>query len=178
MIKDTARLVMTLKCNRGCTYCPNGFYKKLMTKLENFDDLDKYNNICITGGEPLLDCSTLLALLDDLRLLRGNFKIYLYASDYDPVTVSLPGVMQRINGLTWTLHENTSFDDMQKFNHVQALLSSANDNRLVLHTKAMLQWAPRINYLKWNRVTVLQMTEHTCSLPPNEDLLIMPEACK
>jgi len=56
-MKDTLRILVDWKCNLKCPYCCNEqerFRKDILpVKLEDIDFF-KYENFCISGGEPLL----------------------------------------------------------------------------------------------------------------------------
>lgn len=76
---DTARIIITTKCNLNCEYCCNNipevnrYFKN--TKLEDIN-FDAYKNICITGGEPMLSIDRIFKVLD-----KSNCKnVYLYTN--------------------------------------------------------------------------------------------------
>ena len=57
MQKDTIRLILFLDCNLSCAYCCNEqeqFSSQFIKKDFNDIDFSKYENVCITGGEPFL----------------------------------------------------------------------------------------------------------------------------
>ena len=71
--------IRTTGCNLRCSYCDTkyAYYeKKNMTINEIIDVISKYKckNICITGGEPLLQKET-INLID--TLIKNNYKICL-----------------------------------------------------------------------------------------------------
>ena len=71
--------IRTAGCNLRCTYCDTkyAYYeKKNMTIKEIIEVISKYKckNICITGGEPLLQEET-IKLID--TLIKNNYKICL-----------------------------------------------------------------------------------------------------
>lgn len=47
-----ARVIVTMKCNRKCKGCCNEHLGEI--NRVDFEDLFKYDEICITGGEPML----------------------------------------------------------------------------------------------------------------------------
>ena len=56
-----ARVLVTKKCNRKCKGCCNetlGIIDKI-----SFEDLFKYDEICITGGEPMLLSDRLVEMI-------------------------------------------------------------------------------------------------------------------
>ena len=61
-----ARVIVTKKCNRKCKGCCNerlGLIDKV-----SFEDLFKYEEICITGGEPMLMSERVVEMIHRLRL--------------------------------------------------------------------------------------------------------------
>lgn len=59
---DTLRLVVSWECNLYCTYCCNEIpYFRQQFRPLSLDSIDfeKYANVCVSGGEPLLDLSLL-----------------------------------------------------------------------------------------------------------------------
>ena len=62
-----ARVIVTKKCNRKCKGCCNerlGLIDKV-----SFEDLFKYEEICITGGEPMLMSERVVEMIHRLRLI-------------------------------------------------------------------------------------------------------------
>lgn len=79
-MKDTLRLLLGWACNLKCSYCCNeieSIRKQIQpTKLENID-FNKYNVVCISGGEPLMFASKLQSVClkipkDKLIVLNTN----------------------------------------------------------------------------------------------------------
>lgn len=56
--KDSCRILISMQCNYRCRYCCNNKeqFSKLFKKARLEDlNLDNYSNICISGGEPLIE---------------------------------------------------------------------------------------------------------------------------
>lgn len=73
-----ARVIVTKKCNRKCKGCCNerlGLIDKV-----SFEDLFKYEEICITGGEPMLMSERVVEMIHRLRLQGYTGKIWLYTA--------------------------------------------------------------------------------------------------
>lgn len=173
-MKDTARIITTLRCGRGCAYCPNNQYAQHARGLIDLRQLLDYNSVCLTGGEPLLEPVLFQALVRDLRNIK-DFKVYLYASNF--ITLDdLLGAIEETDGITWTMHKGANAFDSIRLGIVQHNLDPKKHNRLVLHTDAHADWQRVVEFHKWERVTVLYMTSSTCQLPSNEDLYILKEA--
>ena len=172
-MKDTARIITTLHCGRGCTYCANKLYLKQAKPLHDWKQLHKYSTLCLTGGEPLMEPERLFAFIDEVRKVR-QFKLYLYLSTFAVLDDFIKAVAVA-DGITWTVHQKCSAFDLIRLTLVQQHINGTKNNRLVLHTGAEDSWAGLVNYAKWSRVTILYMTPTTCDLPSNEDLFMLED---
>ena len=111
-----ARLIITLDCNRKCHYCCNT--PEMLASATHINDLSvfkDYDEICITGGEPMLYPEKVIDISNTLKRYNNN-KIYLYTAH----AIGLPLVINRgsIDGIHYTLHNSVSASD---FAYVQAL---------------------------------------------------------
>lgn len=94
------RLLFTEKCNRSCPGCCNKEWDlKSLPKCERCDGFDE---ILITGGEPLLIFSELLDLVWNIRR-ESKAKIFLYTAVLDSYRINR--ILRVVDGITLTLHE-------------------------------------------------------------------------
>jgi hypothetical protein len=137
-----------------------------------------YENVCLTGGEPLLDMDTFKDVVEALQLAPAPLKLYLYASTY-AVLDDLKWAMEHTHGLTWTVHQNMNSFDLIRFTLVQKHLDANKSNKLVIHSAAFKQIADFIDPFKWKRCNILYMAKDTCRLPGNEQLYVLkaPGTC-
>lgn len=83
-MKDTIRLILFLECNLKCSYCCNEqeqFNSQFIKmKLEDID-FSKYENVCITGGEPFLNFDI---IWNTINYINDNFpnkhKFFIYTN--------------------------------------------------------------------------------------------------
>lgn len=61
-----ARVIVTMKCNRKCKGCCNEHLGEINRVA--FEDLFKYDEISITGGEPMLMSERVVEMVHRLRL--------------------------------------------------------------------------------------------------------------
>ena len=61
-----ARVIVTMKCNRKCKGCCNEHLGEINRVV--FEDLFKYDEISITGGEPMLMSERVVEMVHRLRL--------------------------------------------------------------------------------------------------------------
>lgn len=115
----TARLITTLKCTRNCSYCANkmGHVKDQMQTIPTKDIglfLRRYDLVCITGGEPLLEFEKVSEIITNLRAVRQNILIYMYASIW---TKDLQFLIPYLDGIHYTIHEYLPFSDYLNTKH-------------------------------------------------------------
>ena len=91
-----ARVLLTKECFRSCSYCCNNYPEtmKSLVAVDRVTDLLKYDEICLTGGEPLQDYRRTLQVAS---ILKGyGKKVFLYttmwSSKFDPILALLDGI--------------------------------------------------------------------------------------
>lgn len=78
-MKKTARVIVTFRCNRKCPGCCNlnlPEYRKVHTD----EELMEYQEIVITGGEPMLIPGKTLEFINRMWDKGYRGKMYLYTS--------------------------------------------------------------------------------------------------
>lgn len=99
------RLVVTEKCHNKCPMCCNNrFDLKTIPVVDRFD----YDEISITGGEPMLYPDKVADIADTLRkaakIIGANPKIWLYTSKLNPMTFIM--IAKYIDGVCYTPHND------------------------------------------------------------------------
>lgn len=109
------RLLVTTNCPNKCPMCCNNQFD--FNKLPIVDRWN-YDEIMITGGEPLLYTDSLIGLLlsiDDITKVMGiTPKLFVYTSvcDYENILNIIP----HINGVVITPHKNSDIEDFIQLN--------------------------------------------------------------
>jgi organic radical activating enzyme len=99
------RLLVTKKCNRACAGCCNKqFDLDNLEVLKSYDDLHQFDQIIITGGEPLLFGNDMLVLVNKIRKYDVRAEIILYTAKIDDFSI-IDKLLPNIDGITVTLHE-------------------------------------------------------------------------
>ena len=73
--RDTIRILVSWKCNLKCDYCCNEqerFRKDILPVKLDAIDFSNYENVCISGGEPLLH---LERVVEVMQAAKGKFQI-------------------------------------------------------------------------------------------------------
>lgn len=107
------RLLFTQDCNRNCKGCCNKEWN--LNNLPSVDSFD-YNEILITGGEPLLYPERLIGYIKAIRAI-STAKIYVYTAMTVVEKTFKPfyDILKYVDGITLTLHNQK---DSNNFNHV------------------------------------------------------------
>ena len=112
------RLLFTEKCNRNCGgYCNKGYNLKKLPKVTHFN----YDEILITGGEPLLFLEQLKGYIKAIRVV-SKAKIIIYTSLVNRWTYANLGyfwktddsilkIIKFVDGITLTLHTQQDSDN-------------------------------------------------------------------
>lgn len=157
------RLLVTNKCYRNCPMCCNKNFD--INSIRGLDDLTQYNEVSITGGEPMLVNNNILIEFVKLLHTMGK-KVYLYTAVATVDTIDL-GIYSFLDGITLTLHDN---EDVEKFILAnQRCLERKNSLRklsLVLKYFKGIQ-LPDVDLSMW-KVRETEWIEN-CLLPKGED---------
>lgn len=97
-MKKTARVIITLKCERACSYCCNKYEKiiKQCVHINNLKPLRGYKEVIITGGEPMLNPSRTLSIIRRIKRMNPKALIYLYTAKYD---MKLEDTIELVDGV-------------------------------------------------------------------------------
>jgi hypothetical protein len=114
-MKSTLRLLLTKDCNRSCIGCCNKDWD--LDSLPICEDFFGYDEIILTGGEPLLYPMRIFNTISDIRLYN-KCPIYLYTAKLDDVYL-VYYLINFLDGITVTLHEK---EDIVNFNKLDKLL--------------------------------------------------------
>jgi pyruvate formate-lyase activating enzyme-like uncharacterized protein len=113
------RLLVTEKCNRSCKGCCNKDWN--LKELPVCESFEGYDEVILTGGEPMLDWIETLSIAFKIRDQNSTCKIYMYtAMTTKPSELAI--ILDHIDGLCITLHEQDDFMNWLMF---------ANDIKLV-----------------------------------------------
>lgn len=99
-MKKTARVIITSKCDRKCPGCCNSKldYTSLAKVIGGITALKDYEEVVITGGEPMINPAQLYTVIKMLRKQNKRQKIYLYTAcltmDDHPV------ILKHLDGIT------------------------------------------------------------------------------
>lgn len=176
MNNKIARVLITKKCQRNCTYCCNQ-YTTIMDNAQTINDLKvlkDYNTICITGGEPMLNPLRTRKIIQKLRNQKLSITIYLYTAKYVP---EIETILPLVQGVHFTLHSNSSEQDINDFQKFQQLIKNYyNGKSYRLYISPDIFYTISIQPNLWKRVEIKPwIPEGKCPLPTGETLFILNE---
>lgn len=153
------RLLVTEKCNKYCEMCCNKQWD--LKKLPVCKDYSTFDQILLTGGEPMLMPQIIRSIVLKIRT-TNQCPIYLYTAKVDKIQ-SVLSTLFFIDGLTLTLHEQK---DIKPFLLLNRLLPNGCRKSLRLNIFEGINLPPKQNFGKWV-VKEIQWIEN-CPLPKNE----------
>lgn len=104
------RLLVLPECNRTCKGCCNkNFDLDALPVVETFKGFDE---IILTGGEPMLDPMVIYQLIKKIRY-ETTAPIYMYTA-WRENALELAGVVARLDGLTITLHTKKDTEPFER----------------------------------------------------------------
>lgn len=172
MEKKTARVIVTYNCNRSCPGCCNQ-HGNSVRKVTNIEELLKYEEIIVTGGEPMLVLSDVLALVSTLKVLGYAGRFYLYTAFWKPNFKNI-AILDEFDGITFTIHAEASDADIIALKHLskESILKSANfSSRLIIDSRVYDKYdLSNIDLKNWDVVRKLQWKDK-CEPAPNEELI-------
>jgi hypothetical protein len=96
------RLLLFKDCNRNCEGCCNKNWN--LDKLPVETDFSSYDEILLTGGEPMLHPKLVEKTIYDIRQQNKKAKIYMYTAD-SSMKLGISSMLLILDGVTITLHD-------------------------------------------------------------------------
>lgn len=169
-MNKTARVIVTMACNRNCPGCCNNNLDSITT-IRDISELSGYEEVVITGGEPMLKPDILLRFIKALRKQNKHRRVYLYTAcltldDYRKI-------LEHLDGVTVTLHAEATDEDIRNLKYMSENLYEEHlDMRLFVDTRVYEKYdLSNIHMETWDVVRKLEWKEK-CDPAENEDLLL------
>lgn len=181
-MKKTARVIVTYKCPKHCANCCNEHIGNVLEV--KFEDLLKYEELVITGGEPMLLAPRVVEMIHRIRVNGNEGKIWLYTSCIKTARWADRSVLKEVNGITYTLHHKPSQADLRDARNLNKFIQENLDNqmndrsdRLLIDSRCYTEEVLSIIGLyetgtkHWTSVKPLKWNDSECPLPGNEELI-------
>lgn len=157
----TLRLILWRDCNRNCPKCPN----KNLPPQPPFDgDFTKYDEIILTGGEPLMRPYDLYRVVDEIRQ-QTDVPVYMYTA----LAAAYPigELLKYIQGITFTVYDRLGMAALGRLNdHLVASNLTDKSLRLIVFGAIPI---PQIVKLFWE--WEYREYKDDCPIAPNEIML-------
>ncbi|MFR1537525.1 MAG: hypothetical protein ACLSUP_02660 [Blautia massiliensis (ex Durand et al. 2017)] len=172
-MKKTARVIVTFGCNRKCPGCCNSQLPEHRT-IHSDEELMKYQEIVITGGEPMLIPGKVLEFINRMWDKGYRGKMYLYTSFWNGKGISKE-ILKELDGFTFTLHAECTDADiiaLKNLSNSGILQNKDFGSRLIIDKRVYDRYdLSNINFSRWDVIRKLEWKEK-CSPASNEDLLV------
>ena len=169
-----ARVIVTMDCPRNCENCCNK--EEVFNNhrvITDIKELLKYDEVMITGGEPMLIPEKVLEFIHQLRTVHGyQSNIYLYSALYN--STYMYDVLSNINGIHYTLHYEATDKDVFAVKIMSEIIKNYPNvlSRLAIDSRLYDRYDfSNIDFTGWDVVRKLKWLVN-CPLPKNEELLI------
>jgi MoaA/NifB/PqqE/SkfB family radical SAM enzyme len=169
-----ARLIVTLKCNRNCEYCCNkhGVIDQKV-EIDSVEPLKDYGEVVITGGEPLLNVNRTVGIIRKLRKQNPKMKVFLHTAKL-PSLEDFNSVLMEIDGLSYTVHEDASEEDIEDLTTVQVIAAFHQNHSFRLLVFRSVSDKVFLIPEVWDRIKIEDPMDD-CPLPQGEDLFLLKE---
>ena len=165
-----ARIMVTDKCNKHCSYCCNKQYPIESLGYLLTGDIRFYSEFMLTGGEPMLEPLVLSKLIQLTRHEAPAAKIYLYTAEYN--RVELANISRLVDGITITIHDN---DDAYRLKKMHMVLGRQRYDAEKFRINVMGSEKAADLVCKYTHFpTVAKTVVNECPLPNGEYLLRLP----
>lgn len=165
------RLLVTAQCPHNCPMCCNKQFD--LMKLPVVNRLD-YDEVMITGGEPLIYPFGVRELVKGMRLLcPTSTKFYLYTSVADPYRFL--NVLDMVDGVVLTPHNQqdvVALWTLNKFLLSRPVLTQNKSLRLCLFSDIREMLPPEMDLSLW-KIKNIEWKED-CPVPAGEDFCRLP----
>lgn len=165
------RLLVTEKCKNKCPMCCNNSWD--FSKLPVVDNWD-YDEIMITGGEPLLNMPGLINILEMLGCMKGltgqQTKVYIYTAY--PNSEALINAIIASDGIVFTPHNERAIQAFVELNNMMLrekyAYKSLNKSLRLNLFKDMKEMLPKdIDLSLWKVKDMVWIKD--CPIPEGED---------
>ena len=169
-----ARVIITESCHRNCPNCANTQSRTIaaIKNLYSIEELDRFDEVIITGGEPMLVPDEVAALIQEIRKQKSTRKIFLYSAAIFDMQ-EFTDIVDIVDGLHYTIHSPASNKDIQDFQLVQSILAEfrGQEKSFRLYIQEGVQQNILLNTSVWSRIE-LKPWQEDCPIPEGEELLL------
>lgn len=162
--KKTMRLIVTERCDRDCTCCCNKAHDMESVPHAVPSMFKGYDQIILTGGEPLLYPNDTLHIIGLIRYVNPKAEIIVYTAKVNEPAL-LAHVLTKVDGMTITLHTR---EDVAPFYDCEQIIDilDMNGKKLRLNIGMGVEVTPDAHWRTKNMIW-----DKDCPVPANETLM-------
>ncbi len=169
MNRNNCRVVLTDRCNLTCDFCcmkDKDIFYSFKNQTALWIAQQKYDEIAITGGEPLLELERLVQFICLIKYFNPDTKVYLYTNGYllqseIAATLQITG----LDGINWSPHHYPTKYEKQQMTFIHACLVPV---RILIQDKFTV-YDDMLQYAMDNRMQIKQWTIGDCDDMEPED---------
>ena len=125
-MRNNCRVVLTDKCNLDCSFCcmkEKETYYSFKNQTALWIAKQRYDEIGITGGEPLMELKKLVQFICLLKYFNEEAKVYLYTNG-DLLNTETARVLLTtgLDGINWSFHSYPASDVKETMTFIHACL--------------------------------------------------------
>ena len=135
------RLLLFEECNRSCPGCCNKDWDLKSLPRVKEADLPSFDEIMLTGGEPMLHPTILLSTVGWIRTI-SNAKVYLYTAKVDELYLAL-SILSILDGICVTLHDQGDVAPFELF------AKAVNRSERCKHKSLRINIFQGVRFPKW-----------------------------
>jgi len=161
------RLLITEQCPRSCEGCCNKDWD--LDALPVCTDFSGYDEILLTGGEPMLRLDRVDHVLTDIARVNPDALTIMYTAQLPELmnVIKLYTILQRLKGVTVTLHEQNDVCTFFLFNRLLGPEDREKSLRLNVFNGVELT---NMDLTGWKVKEDIEWIDN-CPLPPDEILM-------
>lgn len=174
--KTAGRLIVTYRCNRSCPGCCNS-HDNSVREISDINELLKYDEIVITGGEPMLIVEQTINFKSKLAQMGYIGKTYLYTAYFDGCNLYHHDIINRVDGITYTIHAEANDSDilaLKMLSRQDVLSNLYYSSRLIVDSRVYDRYdLSNIDLTNWDVIRKLEWKDK-CEPAKHEELLYFP----
>lgn len=128
-MKKTARVIVTYDCPRNCPNCCNQHIENV--PQVKFEDLLKYEELVLTGGEPMMIGARVVEMIHRLRVQGFDGKIWLYTAELNTKRWADKAALREVNGITYTFHFEYTQRDIMFLKRLSKYLAEIDTSKMI-----------------------------------------------
>jgi molybdenum cofactor biosynthesis enzyme MoaA len=174
-----ARVLVTTECNLHCAYCCNKLPEIQrsirFTTIDQFIDFAEhlYENVNISGGEPMMDQWKTLKVLKGLKK-NGNVKVFLYTNGLRVPTYDVYSAFAELDGVNIGVHGD--FEDLRSsiitWKAILGMRHEKPETMVRVHIQDVKVTPQAEEFCRLHGVTIVAWKMNDCNKTPEDRYIV------